>query len=129
LVVSNDGEVIGEGANAVTQECDPTAHAEIVAIRAACKNTKAFHLRGCVIYSSCEPCPMCLAAAYWTQISTVYYAATAANAASAGFSDALIYEQLKLPREERSITMMQIPEIDALKAFQIWTSRVDRVDY
>jgi tRNA(Arg) A34 adenosine deaminase TadA len=129
LVVRADGEVIGEGTNVVTQECDPTAHAEIVAIRAACKNTKQFHLSGCIIYSSCEPCPMCLAAAYWTQIFTVYYAATAEVAANAGFSDALIYEQLRLPREERSLAMIQIPEIDATQAFRIWTNRAEKIEY
>jgi tRNA(Arg) A34 adenosine deaminase TadA len=129
LVVSNDGVVIGEGANAVTLNCDPTAHAEIVAIRAACKNTKQFHLRNCIIYSSCEPCPMCLAAAYWAQISIVYFAATAEIAANAGFSDALIYEQLRLPREERSLAMIQIPEADAIRAFQIWTNRAGKIEY
>ncbi|PSH05743.1 MAG: tRNA-specific adenosine deaminase [Acidobacteria bacterium] len=129
LVVRNDGEVIGEGANAVTLECDPTAHAEIVAIRAACRNTGQFHLGNCVIYSSCEPCPMCLAAAYWAQISTIYYAASAAVAADAGFSDVLIYEQLRLPSEERSIALIQIPENDAIQAFQAWTNRAERIEY
>ena len=128
LIVRN-GQIIGEGANRVTAECDPTAHAEIVAIRAACKHEKQFHLEGCAIYTSCEPCPMCLASAYWAHVSTIYYAASAETAASAGFADAFIYEQFRLPRDERDIPLIHVPHIDADRAFQNWGKDPKKIDY
>jgi guanine deaminase len=128
-LVVRDGKIIGEGANCVTRECDPTAHAEVVAIRAACKHEQQFHLDGCVLYTSCEPCPMCLAAAYWARVSKIYYAATAETAASAGFADAFIYEQFRLPHEQRSIAMVQVPHVDAARAFQDWGKQPEKIDY
>ncbi len=128
-LVVRDGKIIGEGTNSVTRECDPTAHAEVVAIRAACKHEQQFHLNGCVLYTSCEPCPMCLATAYWAHISKIYYAATAEIAAAAGFADAFIYEQFRLPREERSIAMIQVPHVDAERAFQDWDKLATKIDY
>jgi guanine deaminase len=128
-LIVRDGKIIGEGANRVTKECDPTAHAEIVALRAACKHEKQFHLNGCAIYTSCEPCPMCLAAAYWAHISTIYFAAPAGSAASAGFADAFMYEQFMLPRGERDIALVQVPHIGAEEAFQNWNKNTARVDY
>jgi guanine deaminase len=128
-LIVRDGEIIGEGANQVTIDCDPTAHAEIIALRAACKREKQFHLDGCAIYTSCEPCPMCLSAAYWAHISTIYYAAAADSAAKAGFADAFIYEQFKLPREKRDIALIKVAHTDAEKAFQNWNANAARVDY
>ena len=128
-LVVRDGKIIGEGANQVTSEFDPTAHAEIVAIRAACKHEKQFHLSECAIYTSCEPCPMCLAAAYWAHIPTIYYAAPAGSAAAAGFADAFMYEQFRLPSEKRDIALIQIPHINSEQAFQNWNVNTQRVDY
>lgn len=128
-LIVRDGKIIGEGANQVTKDCDPTAHAEIIALRAACKREKQFHLDGCAIYTSCEPCPMCLSAAYWAHISTIYYAAAADSAAKAGFADAFIYEQFKLPREERDIALIKVPHVDSERAFQNWNENTARVDY
>ena len=128
-LVVRDGKVIGEGANSVTKEFDPTAHAEVIAIRMACRHEQQFHLNGCVLYTSCEPCPMCLAAAYWAHVSKIYYAATAEIAAAAGFADAFIYEQFRLPREERSIAMIQVPHVDVNRAFQDWNQQATKIDY
>jgi len=128
-LVVRDGAIIGEGANSVTRECDPTAHAEVVAIRMACKHEQQFHLDRCVLYTSCEPCPMCLATAYWAHISKIYYAATAEMAATAGFADAFLYEQFRLPHEERSIAMIQVPQADANRAFEDWDKLAAKIDY
>ena len=128
-LVVRDGTIIGEGANSVTRECDPTAHAEVIAIRMACRHEQQFHLNGCVLYTSCEPCPMCLATAYWARISKIYYAATAETAAAAGFADAFIYEQFRLPHEERSIAMTQVPHVGADRAFQDWDKLPAKIDY
>jgi guanine deaminase len=128
-VVVKDGTVIACGANQVTRSNDPTAHAEVVAIREACRVLKDFQLSGCDIYSSCEPCPMCLGAIFWARPSRVFFAATHDDAAAAGFDDHLIYQQIELPHSERSIPMIQVAEEDAGKPFERWVSRVDKREY
>src|SRR5690242_18008414 len=107
-VIVRDGRIIAEGANRVTASKDPTAHAEIVAIREACRALKSFQLDGCDLYTSCEPCPMCLGAIYWARLSRVLYAASAADASSAGFDDGFIYEELKRPKSDRRIPTAQL---------------------
>jgi guanine deaminase len=128
-LVVRDGKILGEGANRVTRDFDPTAHAEVVAMRAACKGEKQFHLEGCVIYTSCEPCPMCLAAAYWAHIPKIYFAADAESAAKAGFADAFMYEQFRLPREERDVALVHVPHVDAERAFENWNKNAKKVEY
>lgn len=128
-LVVRDGKIIGEGANSVTSTCDPTAHAEVVAIRAACKHEQQFHLDGYELYTSCEPCPMCLATAYWAHVSKIYYAATAEIAASAGFADAFIYEQFRQPIEKRSIAMVHVHHADTNRAFEDWNQQPEKIDY
>lgn len=128
-VIVQDNRIIGEGANRVTIDHDPTAHAEIVAIRTACAALKTFNLKGCVIYTSCEPCPMCLAAIYWAQIDTIFYANTKDDAAAIGFADAHIYREFALPPEKRQIPMHKLPLPDAIKAFQAWQEKVHKTPY
>ncbi|MDR4988430.1 MAG: nucleoside deaminase [Bacteroidales bacterium] len=128
-LVVRDGTVIGRGVNCVTGSNDPTAHAEVMAIRDACKNTASFKLEGASIYASCEPCPMCLSAIYWARISTVYFAADNEDASKAGFDDSFIYKEVRLPREQRSIPIKRIETDSASKPFDTWTSMTDRVDY
>lgn len=124
-----DGEIIGHGCNAVLALCDPTAHAEIQAIRMACKQLNYFHLAGCTLYCSCEPCPMCLAAAYWARLESIYFAATRKDAASIGFIDAAIYDDLCLEPGERRIPMRQLMRNEVLDVFQHWQAKSDRVIY
>jgi len=119
LIVKDD-KIIARSTNTVTQANDPTAHAEVNAIREACRRLKTFHIEGCAIYSSCEPCPMCLSAIYWARISEVYYAATREDAAEGGFDDSLIYEEIAKPLENRTIPFFQMKVDDAVKPFQIW---------
>src|SRR5246127_3940523 len=119
-VVVKDGKIIAEGTNCVTSTNDPTAHAEVVAIRAACKHLGNFELKGCEIYTTCEPCPMCLGAIYWARPARVFYAATAADAAGAGFDDAFIYEELKTAPTARRIPMTQLLREDSLEIFLAW---------
>ena len=128
VVVSN-GAIVGSGANAVTATNDPTAHAEVVAIRAACLTLGSFQLTGCEIYTSCEPCPMCLGAIYWARLSRIYFAATRANAAAAGFDDAHIYDELNLNPEARSIPCSQLLPEHAEDAFRVWRETLRRVPY
>ena len=128
-VIIRDGEVIATGTNRVTANHDPTAHAEVVAIRRACASLKVFHLEGCEIYSSCEPCPMCLAAIYWAKLERVYYCATRQDAEQAGFADDHIYREIPLQPAERSIGMRQILRDEALAVFDAWRAKDDKVPY
>jgi tRNA(Arg) A34 adenosine deaminase TadA len=128
-VVVRDGEIIGRGWNQVTSANDPTAHAEIVAIREACRKTGAFLLEGAELYASCEPCPMCLSAAYWARISRVYYAASRRDAAEAGFLDEIIYEELAAEASQRRIPCIGLGREQALAAFREWKQKPDRIPY
>jgi tRNA(Arg) A34 adenosine deaminase TadA len=128
LVVRN-GEVIATGLNMVTAENDPTAHAEIVAIRNACKTLKTFKLCGCEVYTSCEPCPMCLAALYWSRCSAIFYGNTAADAASVGFDDSFLYEEVKRPLNERRIPITRMLGDKAFSSFAAWRDTVNKIEY
>ena len=128
-VVVKDGEIIAEAGNSVTIENDPTGHAEVNAIRAAAKKLKDFDLSGCIIYSSCEPCPMCLGAIYWSRIDTLYYGNTKDDAASIKFDDAFIYKELDLPLNERALKSEQLLSNEALIAFDKWRESTDKVEY
>ncbi|WP_235893445.1 nucleoside deaminase [Litoribacter populi] len=128
-VVVKDGQIIGEGSNSVTSTTDPTAHAEVVAIREACKHLNDFQLNGCDIYTSCEPCPMCLGAIYWARPDRVYFANDKFDAAQAGFDDAFIYEQLEVEPSSRSIPMIKVTMDDANKAFNLWQEKNDKTIY
>jgi tRNA(Arg) A34 adenosine deaminase TadA len=128
-VVVKDGEIIAEGANAVTTTNDPTAHAEMVAIREACRKLNSFDLQGCDIYTSCEPCPMCLGAIYWARPARVYFANSAADAARAGFDDAFIYQEIGRPHPERAIPMIQLAQDGALAAFRVWQEKENKIRY
>jgi tRNA(Arg) A34 adenosine deaminase TadA len=128
-VVVKDGVILAEGANCVTSANDPTAHAEIVAIREACRKLGSFQLAGCDIYTSCEPCPMCLGAIYWARPWGVFFGATAAEAAAAGFDDSFIYEQQRLPHAERRIPMVSLLHDEALAPFHAWQNQSDRILY
>ena len=124
-----DGRIVGRGNNRVTEQLDPTAHAEIVAIREACRALGRFDLRGCVLYTSCEPCPMCLAAIYWARLDKVFYASTRHDAAEAGFDDEFIYEQLPLEIAARSLPMNQLLREQALELFREWAAKPDKIPY
>jgi guanine deaminase len=128
-VVTRDGEIVGEGANQVLATNDPSAHAEVIAIRAACRKLKTFQLTGCEIYTSCEPCPMCMGLIYWARPKNVYYANTAADAAKIGFDDAFIYHELTLASSQRSIRMQQVLREEAQAAFEAWQKKPDKVPY
>jgi guanine deaminase len=128
-LVVKSGEILGSGINRVTSSCDPTAHAEIVAIREACRRLKGFQLSGCDLYTSCEPCPMCLGAIYWARLDRIFYAAGRDAAAAAGFDDSHIYDQLKLVPELRQIPMIPIACEDAQRPFEEWLRKPDRVAY
>lgn len=128
-VIVKDGKIIGEGNNKVTGTNDPTAHAEIVAIRNACNSLNTFQLDGCEIYTSCEPCPMCLGAIYWARPSKVFYACTKVDAANIGFDDDFIYKELDLKMEERSIPMIQILHNAGLGVFAAWKAKEDKIEY
>lgn len=129
LVVGADGRVIGEGCNRVTSANDPTAHAEVTAIRAACAALETFVLEGCTLYTSCEPCPMCLAAAYWARVDAIVYGATREDAAAAGFDDALIYDEIGLAPAQRSIPMRRLGEAPAAALFGEWRELESRTPY
>lgn len=126
-VVVLAGKIIAKSANKVHASNDPTAHAEVAAIRLACKKLKTFDLKGAVIYTSCEPCPMCLAAIYWSNITTVYYANTKKDAANANFDDQFIYEEFAKPIEKRKITFEQLLRDEALGAFKLWQEQEIKV--
>ena len=128
-VLVKDGKVIAKSANKVTSSNDPTAHAEVSAIRAACKKLKTFDLSGCVIYTSCEPCPMCLGAIYWARLDKIYYANTKKDAAAIGFDDQLIYEELDVDMEKRKLPIIQIMRDEALTAFKKWENSPLKVEY
>lgn len=128
-VVVKDGKVIATGVNQVTKTNDPSAHAEIVAIRAACKTLNSFQLTDCEIYLSCEPCPMCLGAIYWARLESVYYAGTHANAAEAGFDDTLIYQELARPPEARNLKMRRMVSSAANEPFLAWKTNRARIAY
>lgn len=128
LVVKN-GRVIAEGTNRVTSSNDPTAHAEIVAIRKACRALNDFQLTGCDLYTTCEPCPMCLGAIYWARPAHIFYAGTAADAAAAGFDDAFIYDELKLPLAARRIPTVQILREESLAIFAAWQKQENKKRY
>ena len=128
-VIVKDNKIISEGFNTVTLANDPTSHAEIAAIRIACKELKNFSLKGCDLYTTCEPCPMCLSAIYWARIDKIYYANTRNDAKKIDFSDALIYEELNKSIKDRKIPMHQIMRDEALKAFELWDKKTDKVKY
>jgi tRNA(Arg) A34 adenosine deaminase TadA len=128
-VIVRDGRVVGRGNNQVTSACDPTAHAEVVAIRDACRALKTFQLPDCTLYASCEPCPMCLSAVYWARIPTVYFGATRDDAAAVGFDDELIYREISLPRDRRQVSMRGLLRDEALASFGVWSGKTDKVPY
>ena len=128
-VIVRDEKIIAEGSNKVTSTNDPTAHGEIVAIRKACKNLNNFNLSGCELYSTCEPCPMCLSAIYWAHIDKVYYANTRDDAKKIDFDDSLIYSELLKNVKIRKIPMAQMMREEALKAFELWNKKTDKVKY
>ena len=128
-VIAKGGEAVATGANRVTSSNDPTAHAEIVAIRAACQKLQDFQLLGCDLYTSCEPCPMCLGAIYWARPDHVYFASSREDAASAGFDDEFIYSEIPLPVDRRRIPMRQILQQEAKGAFRAWQEMLEKIRY
>jgi len=128
-IVVKDDQIVGRGNNKVTSTNDPTAHAEVNAIRDACKNLDSFQLDGCEIYTSCEPCPMCLGAIYWARPDKVYYGSNQSDAANIGFDDAFIYKEIPLPYSERSIPFEQLAREIALEPFQEWAKKEDKTEY
>jgi tRNA(Arg) A34 adenosine deaminase TadA len=128
-VVVRAGQVVGRGSNQVTSTCDPTAHAEMVAIREACRALGTFQLADCELYASCEPCPMCLSAIYWARIPMVYYGNTRQDAAAIGFDDDLIYREIPLPPEQRQVRMEPLLRAEAGTAFADWAKKADKVRY
>jgi len=128
IVVKNN-QIIAEDHNRVTSTNDPTAHAEVVAIRKACKKLKTFNLVGCELYTSCEPCPMCLGAIYWSHLDAVYFANTKKDAASIGFDDLFIYQEINRPIDKRRTKFKQIMHAEALTAFDLWRSKIDKTRY
>jgi guanine deaminase len=128
-VIVRDGEIIATGVNRVTADNDPTAHAEVNAIRAACAALGSFQLNGCQIYTSCEPCPMCLAASYWARLDAIFYGCVAADAAKAGFDDAYLYTEVALPHDKRNIPTTNLLREQAWSSFQAWCDHTGRIDY
>lgn len=128
-VIVKNGKIIGKGSNQVTSRNDPTAHAEVVAIRNACEQLGSYQLDGCTLYTSCEPCPMCLGAIYWARPERVYYAATRLTAADAGFDDAFIYDELQLPVEGRKIPFEHYHADKFLEPFRLWANKHDKKEY
>jgi tRNA(Arg) A34 adenosine deaminase TadA len=128
-VIVKDGEIVAEGSNSVTLLSDPTAHAEVTAIRGACRQLGTFHLEGCTIYTSCEPCPMCLGAIYWAGIQRIYYGNTRKDAADIGFAHDSIYEELDRPLEERRLPIRQLLRDEARGSFRRWEEKTDKVTY
>ena len=128
-VIAKDGRIVAEGVNRVTATNDPTAHAEVVAIREACKALGNFQLDGCDLYASCEPCPMCFGAIYWARPARIFYAGSAADAADAGFDDDFIYEELKKTHDGRAIPMRQILREESLPVFSAWKRQVNKREY
>jgi len=128
-VIVKDNKIIAEGSNQVTINNDPTAHGEIVAIRSACQKLNTFNLSGCDLYSSCEPCPMCLSAIYWSRIENVFYANTRIDAKKIDFDDSFIYSEINKDLENRKIKMYQMHRDEALEAFKIWENKEDKIKY
>ena len=128
-VIVKDEKIISEGMNRVTVDNDPTSHGEIVAIRNACKKLNTFNLSNCSLYSSCEPCPMCMSAIYWSRIGKVYYANTRDDAKKINFDDSLIYSEIPKKNEDKKILMKQIMRNEALKAFDLWDKKTDKIEY
>ena len=128
-VITKDNKIISEGYNKVTTNNDPTAHGEIVAIREACRILNIFSLKGCELYSTCEPCPMCLSAIYWARIDKIYYANTRDDAQKIDFDDSLIYSEFQKNIKKRKISMVQMMRNEALKAFELWDKKTDKVKY
>ncbi len=128
-VVVKDGRIVAAAANRVTSTNDPTAHAEVVAIREACKTLNTFDLSGCEIYASCEPCPMCLGAVMWARIDTLYFAADRNDAAKAGFDDELFYQELGLPHEHRRLPVDQFLQDEAIEVFNLWNELPQKIEY
>lgn len=128
-VIVKDGKIIARGANEVTSSNDPTAHAEVVAIRNACKALGSFQLDGCVLYTSCEPCPMCLGAIYWARPDKMYFANTKKDAADILFDDQFIYDEIEMPYENRKLATEQMMRDEALEAFKLWSESVKKIEY
>jgi guanine deaminase len=129
VVIVRDGNIVATGVNLVTATNDPTAHAEVVAIREACRELSSFQLNGCHVYTSCEPCPMCLAAIYWARCDAIFYGNCAADAAEAGFDDAFLYDEIKLPVGERKIPTVNLLPEQAISSFHAWRTYAGRIDY
>lgn len=128
-VIVKDGKIISTGVNRVTADHDPTAHAEVSAIREACKKLNTFDLSGCEIYTSCEPCPMCLGAIYWAHLDKIYYGNNKNDASAIGFDDSFIYEELSLKRDQRNKQMENLLPEEAIKAFELWRDTEDKTEY
>jgi len=128
-VIVRDGKIVGEGVNTVTATHDPTAHGEVNAIRAAAKALGTFTLTGCELYTSCEPCPMCLAASYWARVDAIFYGASAADAARAGFDDAFLYDELRKNHDAREIPSTQLLGSEAWSSFQAWIDSANKIEY
>ena len=128
-VIVKDEKIISEGMNRVTVDNDPTSHGEIVAIRNACKKLNTFNLSDCSLYSSCEPCPMCMSAIYWSRIGNVYYANTRDDAKKINFDDSLIYSEIPKKNEDKKIPIKQMMRNEALKAFDLWDKKTDKIEY
>ena len=128
-VIVKDGEIVATGVNRVTANHDPTAHAEVSAIRAACQKLGTFDLSGCEIYTSCEPCPMCLGAIYWAHLDKIYYGNNKTDAAHIGFDDSFIYDELALERKDRKKVMEELLPDEAIAAFRAWEEKADKVEY
>src|SRR5437899_6418119 len=128
-VIVKNGSIIAEGTNQVTSTHDPTAHAEVIAIREACRKLSVFQLLGCEIYTSCEPCPMCLGAIYWAHLSRIHFGNLAADASKVGFDDSFIYQQFAQPFSQRKIPMLQMMREEALAAFRSWQEKPNKIPY
>ena len=128
-VIVHDGEIVGEGTNQVTSNNDPTAHAEVVAIREACAKLETFNLDGCVIYTSCEPCPMCLSAIYWARLDHIFYGNTKADAAAIDFDDDFLYTEIPKPIDQRAIPTTQLLREETIKSFEAWVVSETKIPY
>lgn len=128
-VIAKDGEIVAEGSNCVTIDNDPTAHAEVTTIRKACKALNTFDLSGCVVYTSCEPCPMCLSAIYWARMDKIYFGCTKEDAKDINFDDSFIYDEIALKPEKRSIPSTELLRSEALSSFRMWSEKDDKVEY
>lgn len=128
-LIVKDGAIVAEGANHVTTQNDPTAHAEVVAIREACRKLNTFELRGCTIFASCEPCPMCLSAIYWARLDSLYYAASKDDASAAGFDDSFLYVQIPLAEKDRSLPTQRLLKEEGDRPFAIWRASVNKIPY